>query len=141
MRVERHDEGESFPFCLWGTLDAGRSDPRPISGEGDGAGRIPKESSPARPENLPLKLGVAMKTANPARSARRFKQDWEKLYRAALFESQPSRLLHRIKDAEDAIIRRFENLSAWPDNNRKEQDALTRAQHILSMLRQAGQGP
>jgi hypothetical protein len=82
-----------------------------------------------------------MKPAKPARSTGHVKQDWERLYRAAVFESEPSKLLPRIKDAEAAILERFESLSVWPGNHGREQDALTRAQHILGMLRQAGQEP
>jgi hypothetical protein len=82
-----------------------------------------------------------MKTAGAACPTRLVKQDWEKLYRAAVLESQPSRLLERVKEAEDAILERFESLSGWPGNHRREHDALTRAQHILSLLRQAGREP
>ena len=39
-------------------------------------------------------------------SARSVKQDWEKLYRAAVLESDRSKLLQRIKDAEAAIRER-----------------------------------
>jgi hypothetical protein len=76
-----------------------------------------------------------------ARSTRYVKQDWEKLYRAAVLESNPSKSLQRIEDAEAAIIERSRNLSKPPGNNGKEQDAITRALHILSLLRQAGQEP
>jgi hypothetical protein len=76
-----------------------------------------------------------------ARSTLYVKQDWEKLYRAAVLESDPSKLLQRIEDAEAAIIERSRSLSKPPGNNRKEQDAITRALHILSLLRQAGQEP
>jgi hypothetical protein len=67
------------------------------------------------------------------------KQDWEKLYRAAVLESDPSKLPQRIEDAEAAILERSRNLSKAPGNNGKEQDAMTRALHILSLLRTAGQ--
>jgi hypothetical protein len=50
-------------------------------------------------------------------------------------------LLQRIEDAEAAIIERSRSLSKPPGNNGKEQDAITRALHILSLLRQAGQEP
>jgi hypothetical protein len=69
------------------------------------------------------------------------KQDWEKLYRAAVLESDPSKFLQRIEDAEAAIIERSRSLSTPPGNNGKEQDAITRARHILTLLRQAGQEP
>jgi hypothetical protein len=42
--------------------------------------------------------------ADHTRSARYVKQDWEKLYRAAVLESDRSRSLQRIEDAEAAIL-------------------------------------
>ena len=66
-------------------------------------------------------------------------QDWEKLYRAALLESDRSKLLQRIEQAEAAILERSRSLSKLPGNNRKEQDVITRALQILSLLREAGQ--
>ncbi len=76
-----------------------------------------------------------------ARSTRYVKQDWEELYRSAVFESDPSKSPQRIEDAEAAIVERSRNLSKPPGNNGKEQDAITRALHILSLLRQAGHEP
>ena len=76
-----------------------------------------------------------------ARSARDVKQDWEKLYRAAVLESDRSKLLQRVVDAEAAIRERSRTLSKSPANHGKEQDAITRALHILSLLREAGQEP
>jgi hypothetical protein len=69
------------------------------------------------------------------RSTAYVKQDWEKLYRAAVLESDRSRLLQRIEDAKAAIFERSRILSKPPDNIGKEQDAITRALHILSLLR------
>src|SRR5713101_7525017 len=63
------------------------------------------------------------------------KQDWEKLYRAAIIESDRSKLLQRIEDAEAAILERSRSLSRSPANNGKEQEAITRALHILRLLR------
>jgi len=63
------------------------------------------------------------------------KQDWEKLYRAAIIESDRSKLLQRVEDADAAILERSRRLSNSPANNRKEQKAITRALHILSLLR------
>jgi|HubBroStandDraft_6_1064221.scaffolds.fasta_scaffold261069_3 hypothetical protein len=74
-----------------------------------------------------------------ARSARYMKQDWEKLYRAAMLESDGSRLLHRIEAAEAAIVKRSRSLPKPPADPRREQDALTQALHILSLLRRTGQ--
>ena len=68
-------------------------------------------------------------------------QGWEKLYRAAVLESDRSKLLQRIEDAEAAILERSRSLSKPPGNNGKEQDAITRALHILNLLREAGQEP
>ena len=72
-----------------------------------------------------------------ARSTGDVKQDWEKLYRAALLESDRSKLLRRIEDAEAAIRERSRSLSRPPGNNGKEQGAITQALHILSLLREA----
>jgi hypothetical protein len=72
------------------------------------------------------------------RSARYSKQDWKKLYRAAVLESDRSKLLQRIDDAEAAILKRSRSSSNPPDHNGKERDAITRALRILSLLREAG---
>ena len=61
--------------------------------------------------------------------------DWGKLYRAAVLESDRSKSLQRIEQAEIAILERSRSLSKSPGNNRKEQKAITRALHILSLLR------
>jgi len=66
-------------------------------------------------------------------------QDWEKLYRAALLELDRSKLLQRIEDAEAAILERSRSLKKPPGNDEKEQGVITRALHILSLLRQPGQ--
>jgi len=63
------------------------------------------------------------------------KQDWEKLYRAAIIESDRSKLLQRVKDAEAAILERSRKLSRAPAHSEKEQEAITRALYILSLLR------
>jgi hypothetical protein len=63
------------------------------------------------------------------------KQDWEKLYRAAIIESDRSKLLQRVEDAEAAILERSRSLSKSPANSGKEQDTITRALVILSLLR------
>jgi hypothetical protein len=74
-----------------------------------------------------------------ARSTRCVKQDWEKLYRAAILESDRSRLLERIGHAEAAILRRSRILSTPLSTHGREHDAIIRALHILSLLREAGQ--
>jgi hypothetical protein len=63
------------------------------------------------------------------------KQDWEKLYRAAIIESDRSKLLQRVEDADTAILERSRRLSKSPANSGKEQEAITQALHILSLLR------
>jgi hypothetical protein len=71
-----------------------------------------------------------------SQSAKRdLKQDWEKLYRAAIIEPDRSKLLQRVEDAEAAILERSRSLSKSPANSGKEQEAITRALHILSLLR------
>jgi hypothetical protein len=72
-----------------------------------------------------------------ARSTRDVRQDWERLYRAAILESDRRKVLQRIEDAEAAILERSRSLSKPPGNHGKEQDAITRALHILSMLRES----
>jgi hypothetical protein len=68
-------------------------------------------------------------------------QAWEKLYRAAVLESDRSKLLQRIEVAEAAILERSRRLSNSPGNNRKEQDVIARALYILTLLREAGPEP
>ena len=63
------------------------------------------------------------------------KQDWEKLYRAAIAESDRSKLLQRVEDAEGVILERSRSLSKSPASGGKEQDAMTRALYILTLLR------
>jgi hypothetical protein len=63
------------------------------------------------------------------------KQDWEKLYRAAIIESDRSKVLQRVEVAEAAILERSRSLSKSPANSGKEQEAITQALHILSLLR------
>ena len=64
------------------------------------------------------------------------KQGWEKLYRAAIIEPARSKLLQRVEVAEAAILERSRSLSKSPANSRKEQEDITRALHILSLLRE-----
>ena len=63
------------------------------------------------------------------------KQDWEKLYRAAIIEPDRSKVLQRVEVAEAAIRERSRSLSRSPANSGKEQEAITKALHILSSLR------
>ena len=80
-------------------------------------------------------------SARGARTLNSIKQDWERLYRAAVFESDRSKLVERIEAAEAAIVERSRSLSKLQGNHGKEQDAITRARHILSLLRDPGQEP
>ena len=74
-----------------------------------------------------------------SQSAKRdVKQGWEKLYRAAIIEPARSKLLQRIEVAETAIVERSRRLSKSPANSGKEQEAISRALHILSLLRSKG---
>jgi hypothetical protein len=73
--------------------------------------------------------------AKSQRAKRDVKQGWEKLYRAAIIESDRSKLLQRVEVAETAIVERSRRLSKSRTNRGKEQEAITRALHILSMLR------
>jgi len=65
------------------------------------------------------------------------KRDWGKLYRAAVLESDRSKVLERIEHAEGAIVERSRSLSKPPAHNGKEQEAIAQALRILSLQRQA----
>jgi hypothetical protein len=54
---------------------------------------------------------------------------------AAIIESDRSKLLQRIEDADITILERSRRLSNSPANKRKEEKAITRALYILSLLR------
>ena len=77
---------------------------------------------------------ITPRTKSPS-TKREVKQDWEKLYRAAIIEPDRSKLLQRVEDADAAILERSRRLSNSPVNSGKEQEAITRALHILSLLR------
>jgi hypothetical protein len=66
-------------------------------------------------------------------------QHWEKLYRAAVLESDRDKLPQRIEAAEAAILERSRGLSISPGNHIKERRVITRALHMLRLLR--GTGP
>jgi hypothetical protein len=74
-----------------------------------------------------------------ARSTRHVQQGWEELYRAAVLEFDHGKVLQRIEDAEAAILKRSRSLSKPLSNHGREQDAISRALHILSLLREPGQ--
>ena len=77
---------------------------------------------------------ITARTKSPS-TKHEVKQDWEKLYRAAIIESDRSKLLQRVEDADAAILERSRRLSKSRANSGKEQEAITRALHILSLLR------
>ena len=61
-------------------------------------------------------------------------QEWEKLYRSAILESDRRKWPKRIDDARAAIIERSRKL-ADSETDGNERDAINRALHILSLLR------
>jgi hypothetical protein len=73
--------------------------------------------------------------AKSQKAKRDVKQGWERLYRAAIIEPARSKLLQRIELAEAAIVERSRRLSESPARSEKEQKTITRALHILSLLR------
>ena len=77
---------------------------------------------------------ITPRTKSPS-TKHKVKQGWEKLYRAAIIEPARSKLLQRVEDAEAAILERSRSLSKSPANSGKEQEAITQALHILSLLR------
>jgi hypothetical protein len=62
---------------------------------------------------------------------------WEALYHAAILENDPLRLLERIEIAEEVMLVRTRDLTNHREGSIKEREALTRALHMLSLLRQA----
>ena len=88
-----------------------------------------------RDKEFPLHVCADHPRAKSESTKHEVKQDWEKLYRAAIIESDRSKLLQRIEDAEAAILERSRSLSKSPVNSGKEQEDITRALHILSLLR------
>ena len=62
------------------------------------------------------------------------KQDWERLYRAAVLELDQGRLPQRIEEAQAAILNRSRRLADSPAGDLREQDAIIRALHILHLL-------
>ena len=77
---------------------------------------------------------ITPRTKSPS-TRHEVKQDWEKRYRAAILESDRSKLLQRVEDAEAAILERSRSLSKELANSGKEQEAITRALYILRLLR------
>jgi hypothetical protein len=80
-------------------------------------------------------LHVCVQSPKSQSAKRDVKQGWEKLYRAAIIEPDRSKLLQRIEVAEPAIVERSRRLSKSRANSGEEQEAITRALYILSLLR------
>jgi hypothetical protein len=59
---------------------------------------------------------ITARTKSPS-TKHEVKQDWEKLYRAAIIESDRSKLLQRVEDAGAAILERSRSLSKSPANS------------------------
>jgi len=59
---------------------------------------------------------------------------WRKLYQAALFETDRSRLPERIAEAEKAIVTRARELFSTPTDNIEEDQALDDALYALRAL-------
>jgi hypothetical protein len=72
---------------------------------------------------------------NDAQSTHHAKRHWEKLYRSAILESDPSKLAQRISEAQSAILDRYLSFARQLAPG-KEQDALTRALRMLALLEQ-----
>jgi hypothetical protein len=88
-----------------------------------------------RDKEFPLHVCADHPRAKSESTKHEVKQDWEKFYRAAIIESDRSKLLQRVEDADAAILERSRRLSKSPANSGKEQEAITRALYILSLLR------
>lgn len=74
------------------------------------------------------------KARDLVRPTRGMKEEWEKLYRIAVLESDRSKLPERIKDAQAAMLERSRRLADSPEVDGHARDAIARALHILSLL-------
>jgi hypothetical protein len=66
---------------------------------------------------------------------------WRRLYTAALFEVDSSKLPERIADAEAALIMRARELFHAPGDNIEEEEAVDDAMYALKALRNTCQYP
>jgi hypothetical protein len=64
----------------------------------------------------------------------RSKQDWKEVYKAAMVESDPSKLFQRISDALTAILQRVDE--ARENTHDSERQILTDAAQSLCLLQQ-----
>jgi len=62
---------------------------------------------------------------------------WLGLYRAALLETDSTKLLDCIAEAEEVMGQRTRELSQKPGDNREEEQALDDAKYVLHALRSA----
>jgi hypothetical protein len=69
------------------------------------------------------------------------KREWERLYRAAVLESDPTQLPKRIANARAAISERSRKLADSPAAAGSERGAMARALHILTLLSEAEPRP
>jgi hypothetical protein len=68
------------------------------------------------------------------------KREWERLYRAAVLESDPRSFPKRIAAAQAAILERSRKLNESPTADGTERTAIARALHILTLLAEAEPG-
>jgi hypothetical protein len=64
-----------------------------------------------------------------------YSRHWRQMYRAALFETQESKLPARIAEAEKAVVRRARELFQAAGDNGEETEALDHAMYALHALR------
>jgi hypothetical protein len=69
------------------------------------------------------------------------KQDWERLYRAAILESDSRKLVERVEQAQSAILARAQALAELSPGHEAEHEALSRALHVLGLLGDIGPKP
>lgn len=69
---------------------------------------------------------ITPRTKSPS-TKHEVKQDWEKLYRAAIIESDRGKLLQRVEDAYAAILERSRRLSNSPANKRSPVESAERS--------------
>ena len=60
---------------------------------------------------------------------------WKELFVAALYETETAKLPRRMAEAEDAILRRQQELFPLPGDNIEEEEALDDALYALNALR------
>jgi len=76
-----------------------------------------------------------MRTRTPESSKLPSAPTWHALYRAALFENDPHKILDRIHRAEMVLIQRARELFTSSKNKFEERQAVEHALYTLSALR------